>query len=743
MFDRKIIRPLLATIFCILFLNQCERNSLYFYSADALSYLGLDAIFGSTQINVEAGRINYPDSGTYNFGTVTVGNPSPAVVFTLRNTGADTLTLTGAPVVAVSGDNAADFNATVPAVTILSPGVSTTFAVTFTPGLAGTRNAIISILYKINGKESAYRINFTGTGSAGPVPDINVTVGGSDYFSGSSYNFGSVVAGSPSAAVNFTIQNHGNANLNFPSAPPVISVGGANPAAFTVTDPGLAFIGASGTAFFTVIFMPVAAGAYSAVITIESDDPDAESTYTITLTGTGTPAPVPDINVQVASVDYLDGSTYDYGEKSIGSVAFSVTFTIQNLGSGALNIGTIFYGGTFVSEVIGTQAAATTVAAGDFTTFNVSFEPTDVGARDAYLQIATNDPDEPVYTINLLRTGVMPVMVVHGGGTNATSLYDPVSNSFTGGNTLSGNVAHGGHSFEDPDNGTRVVIHGGVPGSETQNTTRYNPLTGTFSAGPLTSSPVGIGAHSFLTTSGYVMLIVGGQFGSIAANTYISGSFGIFWESLDYATGGGSLALPMTSGDLFILEGNSNLHGTVYDQTNNEFDTTAVTIPGAFVRDGAHAFTITGGMLLVPVGGTNGNETYFYNPSGPSFSVYSAVLTDTNTGAGGHNIPITSGVNAGRVLIVHGGPMGNTTTSIYNTNGTIIPGPSFTDGPIGVGAFSFAITGGPYQGMYMIIHGNGDTVTTIFNPDTLSFINWPTDDLPNYAGAGAHCFPAK
>ncbi len=740
MHNMKRIFALFITFACFIFLPQCERNSLYFFSPDKLSFLGLENLFASSQINIQAGNLDFANSGTYNFGTVFVGGSSPAVVFTLRNTGADTLTLTGAPAVAVSGDNAADFTATVPAVTILSPGVSTTFTVTFTPGLAGTRNAVISILYNVNGKESTHRINLTGTGSAAAVPDINLNVGGSDYFSGSSYDFGSVAAGSSSATINFTIQNVGDATLTLTGAP-AVAVGGVNPTAFNVSVPAATGIASGAFEIFSATFMPAAAGPFSAVITIPSDDPDIESPYTITITGTGTPAPVPDINVRVAGVDYLDGSTYDFGEKLIGSAVYIMTFTIQNLGTANLNIGTVTYGGTYPGELTGTGAATTPVTAGSSTTFTLGFEPKAEGLRDAYVLIATNDPDEPAYTINLLRTGVMPVMVVHGGGNNTTSIYDPVTNSFTAGSTLSGVVAEGGHSFDDPDDGTRVVIHGGAPGLETQNTSRYDPLTGTFSAGPLTSSPVGIGAHSFLTISGYVMLIVGGQFGSVAANTYTGGSFGIFWESLDWTTGGGSLALPMTTGDMFILEGNSGFHGTIYNQVGVAFDTTSVVIPGAFVRNGAHAFAITGGMLLVPVGGTNGDEVYFYNPSVPSFTVYSQVLSDYTTGAGGHNIPITSGANAGRVLIVHGGPMGSLATSVYNTDGTITPGPSFTDGPVGVGAFSFAITGGPYRGMYMIVHGNGGDVATIFDPDTLTFVG--TVYLPSYAGAGAHCFPAQ
>jgi len=91
---------------------------------------------------------------------------------------------------------------------------------------------------------------------------------------------------------------------------------------------------------------------------------------------------------------------------------------------------------------------------------------------------------------------------------------------------------------------------------------------------------------------------------------------------------------------------------------------------------------------------------------------------------------------------VHGGSL--STTSIYNPDFTISEGPTLSSG-IESGAFSFEITGGEYKGMYMIIHGNFGTTTSIFNPDTLSFITQTSDNLPSGypASAGAHVFPAR
>ncbi len=397
---RRKIATLLILLLSSLFLTQCERNSLYTKTNDVLSLLGLDIFFSSSQINLQAGRLDYNNGGTYNFGTVTLGASSPAVVFTIQNTGTDNLNLTGVPLVAVSGYEAADFSVTDPAVTLLAPGVSTTFTITFTPGSAGIRDGIIRILYN-SGKDSTYRINLTGTGSATPVPDINLVVGGEDYSSGSAYNFGSFAVGSSSAAVTFTIQNPGAANLTL-TGTPAVATGGVNPSDFTVSGPAATTIASGMSETFTVTFSPTALGARSATIRIDSDDPDIGS-YVVNLGGTGTPTPVPDINLQVSPTNYPSGGAYPFGSIAVGTPV-PVTFTIQNLGNDTLNLTSVTTGGAeFVVSGLGT----TTLITGDSTTFILTFTPSSVATFNDTLTIASDDPDaaENPYTISLSGTG--------------------------------------------------------------------------------------------------------------------------------------------------------------------------------------------------------------------------------------------------------------------------------------------------------------------------------------------------
>lgn len=284
---RNITTYIILFVFSLFFF-QCEKKGLYTNSDDILSYVGLDYFFGPSAINIQAGRLDYRNKGTYNFGTVTLGSSSPSVVFTIENRGGDDLTLTGVPTVSLGGDDAADFTVVDPPVTLLAPGASTSFTVTFTPGAEGTRDGVITILY-YSGKEQTCGINMTGTGSATAVPDINLNFDGEDYSSGSTYYFGPVVAGGSSPAVTCAIQNAGAGALALTGSPTAVLTGGANPAAFTVSDPGVAAVASSSSAIFTVTFTPPAAGDFSAVITIPNDDPDNESPYTIRLSGTCVP----------------------------------------------------------------------------------------------------------------------------------------------------------------------------------------------------------------------------------------------------------------------------------------------------------------------------------------------------------------------------------------------------------------------------------------------------------------------
>ncbi|MBX7184506.1 MAG: choice-of-anchor D domain-containing protein, partial [Vicinamibacteria bacterium] len=79
------------------------------------------------------------------FGGLPVAGGLNARTYTITNTGAATLVLTGAPKVVVGGPDAADFTVIAPPVSPIGPGGSTTFQVMFDPSGLGLRKATLTI----------------------------------------------------------------------------------------------------------------------------------------------------------------------------------------------------------------------------------------------------------------------------------------------------------------------------------------------------------------------------------------------------------------------------------------------------------------------------------------------------------------------------------------------------------------------------------------------------------------------
>ncbi len=99
------------------------------------------------------------------FGTAMVGGGTVVRTFTIQNTGALPLNLTGTPKVVVSGPQAADFTVTLqPSSPVAGLTGTTTFQVTFAPSAGGTRAAMLSIASD-DVDRNPYDFAIQGTGS--------------------------------------------------------------------------------------------------------------------------------------------------------------------------------------------------------------------------------------------------------------------------------------------------------------------------------------------------------------------------------------------------------------------------------------------------------------------------------------------------------------------------------------------------------------------------------------------------
>ncbi|PYJ06952.1 MAG: hypothetical protein DMF06_17020, partial [Verrucomicrobia bacterium] len=98
------------------------------------------------------------------FGLTPVTGGTVVRTFTIENIGNGSLILSGTPIVAIGGTNAADFSVTTQPTSPLGSGDSTTFQVTFNPSARGVRTATISIDNN-DSDENPYNFSIQGTGT--------------------------------------------------------------------------------------------------------------------------------------------------------------------------------------------------------------------------------------------------------------------------------------------------------------------------------------------------------------------------------------------------------------------------------------------------------------------------------------------------------------------------------------------------------------------------------------------------
>ncbi|MBI2201035.1 MAG: choice-of-anchor D domain-containing protein, partial [Armatimonadetes bacterium] len=251
-----------------------------------------------------------------------------------------------------------------------------------------------------------------------PAPEMSVEGNGVEIADGDSSpstsdhtDFGSADILIGTVVRTFTIYNTGSANLTL-SGDPKVAIGGDHAADFTVTAQPASPVAASGNTTFQVTFDPSATGVRTASVSIANDDSD-ENPYNFSIQGTGTAAPEMSIEgngVEIADGDdspSLDDHT-DFGSVDVSSGNVTRTFAIKNTGPGALNLTgdpKVVIGGDHAADFTVTAQPASPVAAGDNTTFQVTFDPSAAGLRLATISIANDDSDKNPYNFSIQGTG--------------------------------------------------------------------------------------------------------------------------------------------------------------------------------------------------------------------------------------------------------------------------------------------------------------------------------------------------
>jgi Abnormal spindle-like microcephaly-assoc'd, ASPM-SPD-2-Hydin len=317
----------------------------------------------ANQFTVSGGPLTFPDQRV---GTTSTGQS----VLVSNNT--DYAASPAGPT--VTGANAGDFTPTGCTGAVAANG-SCAVTVTFTPTATGNRSATLNA--------AGQQVSLTGNGTN---PSASV--------SPATISFGNqpVHVISPTQAI--TLQNTGTAPLTYGS----VGVGGANPGDFSVSDTGCAAVGSlapGDTCGITVAFNPTAAGARSAVVSVNDGDPQ-NGTQTVNVSGTGTPS---SMGFSPASVTYVNAIP-------AGTASPPHVVTVQNLTSSPMPItGTALGGANPKNFARSADTCTGSVLQPNGTcTINVTFTPSAVGRRTAVLSVTDTGTVSP-HTHQVTLTG--------------------------------------------------------------------------------------------------------------------------------------------------------------------------------------------------------------------------------------------------------------------------------------------------------------------------------------------------
>jgi uncharacterized protein (TIGR03437 family) len=201
-----------------------------------------------------------------------------------------------------------------------------------------------------------------------------------------SLDFGSALIGQPKD-LTLTIREVGNGALT------VNALTSSNPQ-FTLTSPTAPFnIQAGNEQTVHLRFTPAAAGAQSATLTVNSDDPSRPS-VNVTLMGNG---------LTIAPALELTLSSLDFGSVSTGQHK-DLTLTASNTGNAALIVNSITSDNSRFS--VTAPALPFTLAAGAQQTIKVRFTPSAAGGQTGKLTISSNAANRPEADVSLAGSGV-------------------------------------------------------------------------------------------------------------------------------------------------------------------------------------------------------------------------------------------------------------------------------------------------------------------------------------------------
>ncbi|MBX3403598.1 MAG: choice-of-anchor D domain-containing protein [Phycisphaeraceae bacterium] len=349
------------------------------------------------------------------FGSIDIEAGAIVRTFTVRNGGGATLMITGLPRVTIAGDDAGAFTLVMDlALASIDPQGSLTFQISFDPATVGDFTATVRIIsddpinaeygFEISGSGVSVPLIGVRTQQGTPVPDNTTTVSPE-----LRTNFGARNVVREVSNRVWVITNDGSAALDLSGG---VRIMGLHAQDFRIIRQPDAVLMPGHTTTFHIRFNPSQVGFRQARIVIDTNDPDT-ARYNFAIRGRGFVTPIISIRGNNRLIEHQDSTPRprdgtDFGRVNVDGRSRLATFAIRNDGRGVLRLTgpvKVRVAGQHADDFRLVRIPASPVQSGTRTTFDIRFNPSDVGRRFAWIVITSNDPLTPTYTFRISGEG--------------------------------------------------------------------------------------------------------------------------------------------------------------------------------------------------------------------------------------------------------------------------------------------------------------------------------------------------
>ena len=321
--------------------------------------------------------------------------------------------------------------------------------------------------------------------------------------------------------------------------------------------------------------------------------------------------------------------------------------------------------------------------------------------------------------------------IVNGNTLPSTSVYFPATNTFSGTRTPTNVPNAGSNAFVisgGAHNGRTLVVSGNL----TNETGIFDPLRVEMQRGPqLTFNATAEAFNVPLPQLSRTLVFRGGSTTTYNVYDPTSNSFS--------ASGGPTLGGPASTGavsfpiagssKIVIMRGGGSNQGDIIDQVNITAAPATITSP-CIVNSVPLTlrFTKTSTNEIRQLVFCSGSNVAIFDHSTGAYVGMATLSAAGGPGMQAYLIP--SGASAGQVLVIHGNS--NSSTSIINPEDNTAPaGPDMNSGTCAPGSVSngaqlLPLTTGTNAGKALVVRGGGSAATCLFDPVLGAFAGGPS-----------------